>query len=193
MSALNSATARRHFPLARTSNGVVYAAVPTCASYPDCPSNALVVYRANAAGTPASFAPQNVERQPIGGIGSSAIAIDDQDRLHILWNDRDGHAHYSIFDTVTNRWGTVVTLDATGWTDFGQGDEGVALALNRAGNPHAAWTARDIDGRLRVRYANRIGGGWSTPAQVDDVTLTQNRNARHPTLAFGPDRSLWLA
>ena len=171
---------------------MLYIIVPTCASYPNCPGNALVVYRANAAGTPTAFTAQDVTHQP-SGVGSSASAIDGQNRIHTLWLSRDGRVNYAVFDTGSNIWGAVTALETTGWTSFGQGDEGVGLALDAGGNPHAVWNVQGDDGRLHIHYATRTGGAWSTPVAVDDVALAPNHSSRHPALAFGPDGALWLA
>jgi hypothetical protein len=179
--------------LVRTSGGMLYAVVPTCNGYPTCPGNVLVAYGANQNGTPTSFSALDTAHQPTGGIGSSAIAIDGADQIHVLWNDRSGNVRYAAFDTATNTWGAATTLGATNWTSFGQGNEGVALAVDASGAPHAAWNAAGVDGRLHIQYANRVTGVWSAPAQVDDVPLANNHHAWHPTLAFGPDGRLWLA
>lgn len=121
------------------------------------------------------------------------MAVDGADRLHVFWVDRTGRAVYAVFDTVADRWGPQEVIDATNWTNFGQGDEGAALALDAAGVPHAAWSARGGDGKLQIRYASRPAGGWTTPLRVDDVPLGPNRSAWHPTLAFAPDGALLLA
>ncbi len=100
---------------------------------------------------------------------------------------------YAIFDTATDRWGAQEVVDATGWADFGQGDQGAALALDAQGLPHAAWSARGGDGKLQVRYARRLAAGWEAPMRADDAPLGPNRSAWHPTLAFAPDGALLLA
>lgn len=179
--------------LVRTSNGDVYIIVPTCDSYPSCPSNRLVVYRGNQTGTPTIFAAVAVPNPPSGGIGSSAIAIDGQDNIHVVWNDRVGRVNYAVFDTRADAWGPTTILDQTNWTTFGQGDQGVGLALDATAVPHVVWNVRDGSGRLRIRYAHRGGGVWSSPLDVDDVPLAPNHNAWHPTIAFAPDGTLWLS
>lgn len=178
--------------LVRTSGNVLYAIVPTCDSYPACPGATLRVYRADRLGTPGSFVEQAADVRPTGA-GSSAIAIDGQDQIHVLWHDRAGFVCYAIFATATERWGAIETIEANGWTTFGQGDEGVALALDVAGMPHAVWNARGTDGRLQLRYATRAASGWASVVRVDDVTLAENHNAWHPTLAFTPTGDLLLA
>jgi len=178
----------------RTSTNVLYALVPTCDSYPSCPGNTLKAYRAGQAGTPTSFSEQDAGHAPSGGIGVSATAIDGGDLIHVLWNVRSGSGsvRYATFSTATNAWGATATLETTNWTSFGQGDEGVALALDSSGTPHAAWTVQGSDG-LHIHYANRTGGTWSSPVGADDVALATNHNAWHPTLAFTPAGDLFLA
>ena len=138
--------------LVRTSDDLLYVLVPSCAAYPNCPANTLNVYRANQPGAPTGFSVQDVAHSPTG-LGSSASAIDGQNRIHILWLARDGHVNYAIFDTVSNTWGPTTTLALSNWTTFGQGDEGVALALDANGDPHAVWNALGGDGHLHIEYA----------------------------------------
>ena len=83
------------------------------------------------------------------------------------------------------------SLGPLGWTTFGQGDEG-ALALDTLGVPHIAYT-RVVSGIRRVAYANKIGGSWSSPIQIDDASFGVNQGSWHPTLAFYPDGNLLLA
>jgi hypothetical protein len=179
----------------RSSGNLLFAVVPTCNSYPSCPSNTLRVYRANQAGLPTGFAEQDAIHHPTGGIGTDAIAIDGLDVIHVVWLDRAGagHANYATFDTRTNLWGPTTMLQSTGWTTFGQGDEGVALALDSSGNPHAVWNAIASDGRLHIQYATLNGGTWTAPVRVDDVTFANNHRTWHPTLGFTSAGELVLA
>src|SRR4029453_1598449 len=122
------------------ASNLLYMIVPTCASYPSCPNNELRVYSANQPGLPTTFVERDTAHRPSGGIGSSAIAIDGADQIHVLWNDRvnGGRANYAVFDTANNLWRSVTTLQSTGWATYGQGDEGVALAVDQNGRPPPA-------------------------------------------------------
>jgi hypothetical protein len=178
--------------LVRTSTNILFTLVPTCDSYPSCPTNSLRVYRADQPGTPTTFTEQDSAHRP-GGVGSSAIAIDGADTIHVLWNDRSGTVNYRAFSTASNLWSSTTVVATSNWTDFGQGDEGVALAVDSNGMPHAAWSAKGSDGILHVFYGNK-GGSWSAQ-QVDDVPLGNNRRALHPTVAFTASDTLvvsWL-
>jgi hypothetical protein len=178
--------------IVRTSSNVLYVVAPTCDSYPSCPNNSLRVYRANQSGTPTSFTEQDTAHRPTQ-VGSAAVAIDGSDVLHVAWNDRLGNLNYNTFSTSAGAWGTTTVLDdATSWTDFGQGDEGVALALDANGAPHVAYSANQGSTR-RVRYLTKAGGAWSSSAFVDDAPLSGNQRAQHPTLAFYPNGDLLLA
>jgi hypothetical protein len=178
--------------IVRTAADRLYAVVPTCDAYPACPNNTLRVFKANQAGTPTSFTEQDVAHRPPAGVGSSAIALDGANNIHIVWNDRNGALNYRTFATATDRWSATTTIAATNWTNFGQGDEGVALALDAAGIPHVAFTAIAANIR-RVAYVDKIGGSWSTPMLVDDAPFGTNQGALHPTLAFYPNGNLLLA
>ncbi len=90
------------------------------------PTTRCASIEANQPGTPTSFTEQDAAHRPTG-IGSSAIAIDGADTIHVLWNDRAGKVNYRPFSTSTNIWSATTVVATTNWTDFGQGDEGVAL------------------------------------------------------------------
>ncbi len=178
--------------LIRTSTNVLYTVAPTCDVYPTCPNNTLRVYRANETDTPSSFSEQDMANRP-SNVGSSAIALDSDDVIHVAWNDRSGNLKYRAFSTSTKLWSAnTTTVAATGWTDFGQGDEGVAIAVDSAGTPHAVWSEKDSGGTLHLWYANR-GTSWSAKQVDDDVPLGNNRRALHPTIAFKANNDLVVA
>ena len=176
----------------RSRANVLYAVVPTCNDYPACTGNDLRAWRGDVAGTPGAMIAVDDAHEPLGGAGSTALAIDGCDRIHVLWNARDGVARYAVLDAATDTWGPATVVAATNWTDYGQGDEGVALAVDAAGVPHAAWAA-NAGGVLHLFFAVRSGDAWSAPVQVDDVPLAGVRRAWHPTVAFAPDGTLLLA
>jgi len=157
----------------------------------------LRVYRANQPGTPTAFTEQDAGHRP-SGIGSSAIALDGSDpihpdTIHVLWNDLSGMVNYRTFSTATNLWSATTPIATTNWTDFSQGDEGVALAVDSNGMPHAVWSAKGSDLKLHVWYGNK-GSSWSAQP-VDDIPLTGNRRTLHPTIAFRANNDLvvsWL-
>ena len=179
--------------LVRTSGNVLYVSGPTCGNFPLCPGNTLKMFRATGPGRPAAFQALDETHEP-PGVGSNALAIDGSDRIHVLWNQRDsgGTVRYAIFNTTTDTWGTPETVEVAGWTTFGQGDEGVALALDATGAPHAAWNVQAADGSLQIHYAIRGPSGWGTITQIDDVRV---HSSRHPTMAFGINgdlRVMWI-
>jgi len=177
--------------LLRTSGDVLYVVAPTCDDYPSCPSNGLRIYAATSSGTPSGFTEQDSAHRPLTA-GSVAPAIDGADIIHVAWNDRGGNLNYRTFSTASGLWSATTVLAATGWTTFGQGDEGVALALDASGVPHVAYTTI-VAGTRRVGYVNKIGGSWSSPTVVDDAPFDANQGAWHPTLAFYPNGDLLLA
>jgi hypothetical protein len=177
--------------LVRTSGNVLYVVAPTCDSYPGCPNNTLRVYKANQAGTPTGFTERDSAHRP-SGVGSTAVAIDGADTIHVAWTDRGGTVDYRTFATSTDTWGATTSLGATNWTTFGQGDEGVALALDGMGIPHVAYTAV-AGGIRRVAYVSKAGGAWSAATTIDDAPFGPNQGAWHPTLAFYPNGDLLLA
>lgn len=184
--------------IVRTSANVIYTVTPTCADYPDCPNNAIRVHKGNQPGTPTAFLEVDAAHAPGGGVGQPAVAIDGTNKIHVIWNKRTGSMRYATFDTTTDLWSAAESLGTSGWTDFGQGEQGTALALDASGTPHAVWSTRTgINNRLRLKYARRLAGGWETPIDVADVVdcnpASDYCNAWHPTLAFTPSGELLLA
>lgn len=181
--------------IVRSRANVLYAVVPTCGHYPDCPGNELRAWRGATAGTPSAMLEVDAAHAPRGSpgsIGSSASAIDGCDAVHVLWNERNGTVRYAVLDASTDTWGPATTVAATRWIAFAQGDEGVALAVDAAGTPYAVWNALS-EGRLHLFFARRVAGAWTTPVRVDDVALTADRRAIHPAVAFAPDGAFVLA
>ncbi len=182
----------------RTIDNVVYTVAPDCTSYPECPNSAIHVRKANQPGTPTSFTELDAAHAPGGGVGQPAVGLDGQGRIHVLWNKRSGYTKYATFDTNTGLWSSSESLGASGWTDFNQGEEGTALAIDAAGVPHAVWSTRTgPNSRLRLKYARRLASGWEAPVDVADVVdcnpASDYCNAWHPTLAFAPNGDLYLA
>lgn len=183
--------------IVRTSGNRVYTICPNCDSYPDFSTNGLTqtirVMKANAAGTPASFARQDSANEPAAVVGCAA-AIDGSDVIHIAWEARDAinrthYLRYAQFNTATDTWGSVTSiLSNVDYDDFGQGDENIALALDANGKVHIAFLSTNGSGVLadrRVWYTNNVSGSWAAAVQVDsDVTYTGDFKAWHPGLIF---------
>jgi hypothetical protein len=174
--------------IVRTSTNYLYVIAPTTTTYPNNPQALLYVWKANQVGAPTSFEAKDSGHAPRIGISTSASAINGSDVIHSLWLDGQGRVSYGRFHTATDRWGATQVLSQTGWSGL-LGDEGVAIAVDAKGNPHAFWTVK-VNGKLRVDYANRIGGTWSKPVLADEATVI---NAWHPTMAFAPNGDLLLA
>lgn len=177
--------------LVRTSKNVLYAIAFDCATgYPGCGPNRVRVYGATTPGVAVAFKEYDVSHARTGGIQSVAAAIDGQDVIHVLWIETtaQGAVWYQTFNTTTNLWGPRQRLAVTYWNDSTatQGAEGVAIALDAAGIPHALWSARPSAGAsLRIYYANRTGGRWSAPRLIDDQAVpSAPRFSEHPTMAF---------
>lgn len=178
--------------LVRTSGDVLYVVAPNGTVYsPSAPTTPkLVVWRANKPGTPDSFAAMDSAHAPGGGVNSAAAAIDGADQIQALWIT-PGRIGYGVFDTASNLWQSRMTLAETNWTSYGQGDEGVALAVDAHGNPYAVWNYLDPNGMLRLHLAIGTGGGFGAPMQVDDIDA--NGGARHPSVGFAPNGDFVVA
>ena len=185
----NTDPSPRH--LVRTSQDVLYIVAPNGTSYsPGAPTTTkLMVWRADKAGTPTGFRAQDGAHAPGGGVNTSASAIDGSDLIHSVWVV-PGQARYGVFNTGTGLWQGVTTLESTGWTAYGQGDEGAAIAVNASGVPYAVWTVQDATG-LHLHLATAPTGNFGPPMQVDDVS--QNGGARHPSVGFAPNGDFVVA
>ena len=176
--------------LVRTSADFLYTVAPTCDAYPVCPNNSLRAYRADQSGTPASFAEQDSAHRPTN-VGSAAIAIDGTDTIHVLFNDRSGALTYATFATATDRWSTTLpSPQPTGPTS--------ARAMRASPSPSTATacpmpsgTATGSDGVFTPFTPIRAAAG--VPSEVDDIPLSNNRRALHPTIAFKADNTLVVA
>jgi hypothetical protein len=176
--------------LVRTRGDVLYVVAPDGTTYPHNPTAHLRVYRGDRAGAPASMAARDDGHAPGGGVNASDSAIDGQDRIHVVWMDGAGNVLYAPFDTATDLWGATAQLEASGVQGLSQGDEGVAIAVDAFGNPHAVWVYQPATNVIRVRYASLVGGAWSAPVDVADTVAI---NLWHPTLAFAPNGDLTVA
>jgi hypothetical protein len=132
----------------------------------------------------------DIAHAPSGGVNTSASAMDGNDMIHSIWIT-PGVAKYGVFNTVTGLWQGVTTLENTGWTNYGQGDEGAAIAVNASGVPYAVWNYIDQNGVLRLHLAIGQNAGFGTDMQVDDVNV--NGGARHPSVGFAPNGDFIVA
>jgi hypothetical protein len=178
--------------IVRSSNDVLYVVAPNGTTYTTSPptTTKLIVWKANKAGTPTRFAPMDSAHAPAGGVNTSASAIDGSDLIHSVWIT-PGKANYGVFDTTNGLWQSVTALENTGWTSYGQGDEGAAIAVNAAGVPYAVWNYIDRNGRLRLHLAIARNGVFGAPMQIDDIDA--NGGARHPSVGFAPNGDFVVA
>ena len=187
--------------LVRNSRNVLYVAVPSCGLYPACPSNAIAMQTATTASVPLGFLEQDGAHRPtsssvdgaLDDIGSTALAIDGNDVIWVVYNTALRGTHATSFDTSTGRWGPDATIGSTSAGLTTQGREGVAVAIDGSNVPHAAFTFVGSDRAKHVAIATYAGGGWTAPVQVDDAPLGQRQGALHPTIAMTPDNRLLVA
>jgi len=184
--------------LVRSATDVVYASTPTCNGYPNCYANVLPMFVATTPRRATGFFEADAAHRPHAAdgtdtIGSSALAIDGNGIVWVAYNTRNEGSWITSFDTGSNRWGTPAPLGAGRSGALTQGREGVALAVDAAGNPNVVWSYVGSDNRKHVAYSVRRGGGWTSPAQIDDTPLFGGAGNIHPTMAFAPDGTLLVA
>ena len=176
--------------LVRSSTNVLYVIAPDGQNFPSNPNALLRVWKANVAGAPTAFSPQDDAHAPASGVISSGIAIDGEDHIHCVWLDSLGNVNYAVFDAITNRWGTVNTLTSGAPPGVGQGFQGIALALDSLGNPHVVWNEDIGFGVQRLSYATREQGVWRPVFPVEDIATS---SSWHPAMAFSPNGNLTIA
>jgi hypothetical protein len=178
--------------LVRSSKDVLYVIAPSGDVYTSSPplTARLIVWGADKAGTPTRFAALDNAHSPGHGVNASASAIDGADQIHSLWIT-PGAVNYGVFDTGADVWRSAGVLAQTGWTQYGQGDEGAALAVDASGAPYAVWNYVDSSGALRLHLAIMQDGAFGAAQQVDDVDVMGG--ARHPSVAFAPNGDFVVA
>ncbi len=178
--------------LVRSEAGYLYAVVPTCDLYPACAGSEIRAYRGTELLGATKYQLIDPVNSPRDGAVSTAAALDANGLIQVIWIARSGMVRSAAINTATDQWTSIRDIEDSNWTDFGQGDQGVALAVDAAGRAHAFWNRR-IDTHLHIRHSVLVGRSWTAPETVDDVVLTDRGNAWHPTVAFAPDGTLWLA
>jgi len=178
--------------LVRTRGDVLYIIAPNGTVYTGSPPSTtrLIAWKADRPGTPTRFMPMDNGHAPSGGVNTSASAIDGGDLIHSVWIT-PGKASYGIFNANTGLWQGLTTLENTGWTNYGQGDEGAAIAVSASGTPYAVWNYIDQNGLLRLHLAVSHAGVFGVPMQVDDIDV--NGGARHPSVGFAPNGDFVVA
>jgi hypothetical protein len=173
----------------RTSGNVPYLVATNCDSYPCTSASQTVrVWRGNSTNVPTAFSRMDAGHEP-GDAGSVAAAIDGNDTIHILWQDRNGASstriRYNTFNTTAGLWGTPEVVEASVGSaeDGGQGDSFVALAVDANGQAHAAYLFHDGT-RRRLAYKNRVSGSWNARTLIDNNSYGTNEKAWVPNIAF---------
>ena len=180
--------------IVRTRGNRLYTVAPTCDSYPGTGTTATIrVHKANTTGVPGGFTRMDSSNEPTA-VNGNAVALDSDDNIRIVWAARSATANtaylrYAVFNTGTDTWGAVTTIASDlAYTDIGQGDQSVAVAVDAFDVVHVVYLGTAGTGTLtnrRVYYRNNSGGSWSSATQIDSgVTYTGNQKAWAPAIAF---------
>jgi hypothetical protein len=188
--------------LVRDSGNRLWVGAFTASSYSQNPSNQLRIYKADQVGIASTYTEQDTSHRPTN-VGTLSLAIDGSDIIHVAWQHTfttPGGVMYQTFDTSTGLWvGSATQIGDTNFstsTDTIVGDAGVSLALDSSGVPHVLYMGRASTATPQhIQYVNKVGGTWSSPAQIDTATLGTNFNAKHPQIMFDSSGNLhatWL-
>jgi hypothetical protein len=142
------------------------------------------VFYARWQGGPAWLATEQLSHTP-GYSGFPALAVDAQDRLHLVWYGFDG-TNYQVFYTWRQAGGA--------WADAVQAAHGAkdannpAIALGPDGQVHVAYFTY-VRGETDVWYMVGGPGGWSVPQRVNG----EGESAVRPSLVVRPDGTACVA
>jgi hypothetical protein len=183
--------------LVRDSSNRLWLGTFTASSYGQNPGNQLRIYKADTTGIATSYTEQDTAHRP-ANVGTLALAIDGSDLIHVVWQQTfttPGGVYYQTFNTSTGLWvGTATKIGDTNWatsSDTVVGDAGVSLALDASGVPHVLYMGRASTATPQhIQYVNKVGGTWSSPAQIDTATLSAGFNAKHPNMMFDSSGNL---
>lgn len=168
--------------LVRTSGDRLYAVVMECDAYPYQSGDRLIIKRASSTGVPAGYT--EFVQASITDVNTVAVAIDGNDKIHVLMPTRSGGLNYRVWLTSTDAWeATAESVDTGLETNTGQGDQQAAIALDSSGIPHICYIKSDGT-RRRLYYRNRSGGSWSAATLVDDQSFGTNERIWTPNIAF---------
>jgi hypothetical protein len=108
-----------------------------------------------------------------------SIAIDSNDKAHIVWNGGSGSKIYYTSRTSTGTWGTISTVDSN------IGDH-PAIAVDSSDNVHIVWGGKTSSTSASNVYYRKLSSSstWGTTKAL--TSSTSNDNA-HPSIAI--DRS----
>jgi len=169
--------------LVRNSSGIPYILQATTAYVLD-------MLKGNSA-TPTSFTQQDTSNNPVSAytLQPSNIYIDSADVIHLCVGEQTGKTsalQYITFDTTTDTWGTGETV-ATMSSDPAGIYMIAAICVDQNDIPHVAY--RDFEASMgttyrTLRYANRIGGSWSSSVSV--VAASSTTNTDFPCIECSP-------
>ncbi len=165
--------------LVRTSSGNIYAVLRDDA-------NILEVWKSTDGET---WSEQDSSNKPTCATNCNdvAIAIDNSDIIHILWQDYNSSTlnytvNYVAFSTSTDTFGTPenVSSVSTRIKEF------PVIAIDANGIPHIA-----LHSNNEVLYTNRIGGSWKSAVVVEsitpsslDMTINEGAGGGIPEIAY---------
>jgi hypothetical protein len=191
----------------RTANNVVYVIVADDDACQGGGSGSLHISKGVGSQpgnpyVPTSFVEQDAAHRPVSASTADCTysaasmlqgpdsRLDNAGIIHTVYADgQTGNVYYQTFSTLTDLWGSRVVIgtgarvsDGSSWPRSGQ----VALSLDSHDVPHVAYVSSGTSNVLR--YTDRVGGSWSSPA-----TVASGTNLMHPTMVTALDGTLHLA
>lgn len=108
---------------------------------------------------------------------NAALAVDDRDRLHVVWFQSDGRAYQVMYRQRTDRWSAPTVL-----TSGPNASTKPTLAIDGAGDVHIVWEYREA-----IYYRRGSRARWGAAVRLS------GQGARHPTVGVwaGGVFTLW--
>jgi hypothetical protein len=129
-----------------------------------------------------------------------AIAIDNDDGLHVVWQQRDINNTVGIFYGYSSDNGESWTSqDADRTISFSDGNHAAYsdIAVDSDNNLYVVWKEQTIDGDIEsyaVHFGKKLAGESEFSSETEDILAAMpHRQTTIPSIAIGPDNSIHVA
>jgi hypothetical protein len=123
-------------------------------------------------------------------LASPEIRLDGSGIIHVIYVDEgNANVYYQTFSTLTDTWGSAVSLATNANTNSGTGwprEVQSAITLDSSNVPHVLYATSGTSNTLA--YRNKVGGSWSSA-----VTVASGTDITHPSLVTAQDGNLYAA
>lgn len=134
--------------------------------------------------------PTNISSNSYTNTEIPRIAIDSQDRIHVVWQDIDNGTPKGIFYRVKSGGTWSPATSDLGYSVSGNTNSyWSTVAVDADGDPHIFWETKDSNNQYDIWYRCQDGGTWKPKANI--VSNTGN-NTETASAAFDANGNLHL-